>query len=362
MSNESMNRVVDAGAIPVLSSLLNSTHSDILQDCATALKNITSLGANRGILARTQPNFVDTVIRLLSTPVNANARGQAALILRNLALDADYQMEIIKLKGVPPLMQLLRSTDPTLIFNAFSCLYTLFVQPVHQPVVMEAGFMSRVIELLEYNKHPNILALTVTTLYRLASDPKNRSAIVDGGVIERYCALLPTVIMEDQTEMLATLAIIPLNKELRPRMLTAGILKVLISMTNSPYEPVQTNSALTIGSLATEGTDYRHFIAVWLEPQGGLSSFLLRFIKSPDRSFQRHSIMTLTLLLEGENSDMRRLIVGSTAIAAALFQLIKDTQAGSPDYELQQSLAVNRMNTTKESILMMIRHLTDLIK
>ncbi|KAG0262289.1 Vacuolar protein 8 [Mortierella polycephala] len=362
MSNESMNQVVDAGAIPVLSGLLNSTHSDILQDCATTLKNITSVGANRDILARTQPNFVNTVIRLLSTTVSANAQGQAALILRNLALDTDYQMEITKLKGVPPLMQLLKSTNPTLIFGAFSCLYTLFVQPIHQPAVMEAGFMSRVIELLEYDKHPNILALTVTTLYRLASESKNRSAIVDGGVIERYCALLPTVIMEDQTEMLATLAIIPLNKELKPRMLAAGLLKVLVSMTNSPHEPVQTNSALTIGSLATQGTDYRHFIAVWLDPQGGLCSFLLRFIKSPDRSFQRHSITIMIQLLEGENADMRRLILGSTTIADALFQLIKDTQAGSPNYEFQQSVAVNRMNTTKETILSMIRQLTDLIK
>jgi len=101
--DENRQQLVNAGAIPVLVSLLNSPDTDVQYYCTTALSNIavdgwclshllklhvqtSCLGANRKKLAQSEPKLVTSLVMLMDSP-SLKVQCQAALALRNLASD-----------------------------------------------------------------------------------------------------------------------------------------------------------------------------------------------------------------------------------------------------------------------------------
>lgn len=84
--DENRQQLVNAGAIPVLVSLLNSMDTDVQYYCTTALSNIAVDGANRKKLAQTEPKLVTSLVALMDSP-SLKVQCQAALALRNLASD-----------------------------------------------------------------------------------------------------------------------------------------------------------------------------------------------------------------------------------------------------------------------------------
>ena len=61
--DENRQQLVNAGAIPVLVSLLNSPDTDVQYYCATALGNIAVDGTNRKIL-QSEPKLVTSLVML----------------------------------------------------------------------------------------------------------------------------------------------------------------------------------------------------------------------------------------------------------------------------------------------------------
>lgn len=86
--DENRQQLVNAGAIPVLVSLLNSMDTDVQYYCTTALSNIAVDGANRKKLAQTEPKLVTSLVALMDSP-SLKVQCQAALALRNLASDGN---------------------------------------------------------------------------------------------------------------------------------------------------------------------------------------------------------------------------------------------------------------------------------
>jgi hypothetical protein len=70
-----------------------------------------------------------------------------------------------------------------------------------------------------------------------------------------------------------------------------GICEVLIPLTNSSSMEVQGNSAAALGNLSSKAAeDYAPFNAVWNQPEGGLHAYLVRFLGSPDQTFQHIAV------------------------------------------------------------------------
>lgn len=70
-----------------------------------------------------------------------------------------------------------------------------------------------------------------------------------------------------------------------------GICEVLIPLTNSQSLEVQGNSAAALGNLSSKAAeDYAPFNAVWNSPEGGLHAYLVRFLGSPDQTFQHIAV------------------------------------------------------------------------
>jgi hypothetical protein len=86
--DENRQQLVNAGAIPVLVSLLNSPDTDVQYYCTTALSNIAVDGTNRKKLAQSEPKLVTSLVMLMDSS-SLKVQCQAALALRNLASDGN---------------------------------------------------------------------------------------------------------------------------------------------------------------------------------------------------------------------------------------------------------------------------------
>ncbi|CAE7131982.1 unnamed protein product [Rhizoctonia solani] len=302
-SDENRKRLVNAGAIPVLVGLLNSSDTDVQYYCTTALSNISVDAANRKKLASSEPKLVQSLVALMDSP-SPKVQCQAALALRNLASDENYQLKIVKADGLQPLLRLLHSTFLPLILSSVACVRNVSIHPLNEAPIIEAGYLGPLVDLLSFEENEEVQCHAVSILRNLAAgDEKSKAQIVAVGAAQKIKELVLGVPVSVQSEMTACVAVLALSDELKPQLLEMGICEVLIPLTNSPSVEVQGNSAAALGNLASKEErssldDYSAFNDVWDKPEGGLRTYLFRFLSSPDVTFQHIAVWTIVQLLE----------------------------------------------------------------
>ncbi|KAI9316338.1 putative VAC8-vacuolar membrane protein required for the cytoplasm-to-vacuole targeting [Dichotomocladium elegans] len=308
-TQENRQQLVNAGAIPVLISLLSSPDADVQYYCTTALSNIAVDAVNRKKLAQSDSRLVQYLIALMESK-SLKVQCQAALALRNLASDEKYQLEIVRCKGLTPLLRLLKSSFLPLILSSVACIRNISIHPTNESPIIEEGFVNPLIELLSYDDNEEIQCHAISTLRNLAaSSERNKRAIVDAGAVERIRMLINQVPTSVQTEMTAAIAVLALSDELKPRLLRMKVLEVLVPLTTSQNMEVQGNSAAAIGNLSSKVKDYTPFVEVWSSPSGGLRAFLIHFLnESQDISFQHIGVWTIEQFLEGNDIQLVSLI------------------------------------------------------
>jgi vacuolar protein 8 len=308
-SDENRQQLVNAGAIPVLVSLLNSPDTDVQYYCTTALSNIAVDGANRKKLAQSEPKLVTSLVMLMDSP-SLKVQCQAALALRNLASDEKYQLEIVKADGLQSLLRLLQSTYLPLILSSAACVRNVSIHPQNESPIIESGFLQPLINLLSFKDNEEVQCHAISTLRNLAaSSEKNKKAIVKAGAVQSIKELVLEVPINVQSEMTACVAVLALSDELKGQLLEMGICEVLIPLTNSPSSEVQGNSAAALGNLSSKDgrastDDYSAFNDVWDKPDGGMHKYLHRFLTSPDATFQHIAVWTIVQLLESSDPQL----------------------------------------------------------
>jgi vacuolar protein 8 len=244
---------VNAGAIPVLVQLLSSPDVDVQYYCTTALSNIAVDASNRKRLAQTESRLVQSLVHLMdsSTP---KVQCQAALALRNLASDEKYQLEIVRAKGLPPLLRLLQSSYLPLILSAVACIRNISIHPLNESPIIDAGFLKPLVDLLGSTDNEEIQCHAISTLRNLAaSSDRNKELVLQAGAVQKCKDLVLRVPLSVQSEMTAAIAVLALSDELKPHLLNLGVFDVLIPLTNSESIEVQGNSAAALGNLSSKG-------------------------------------------------------------------------------------------------------------
>lgn len=89
---------------------------------------------------------------------------------------------------------------------------------------------------------------------------------------------------------------------------------------------VQGNSAAAIGNLSAKADDYQKFHDVWLQPEGGLHGYLVRFLESHDATFKHIAVWTIVQFLEGGDPKFTKAIKDS----ADILPLVKKLLAAEP--------------------------------
>ncbi|KAI8077787.1 putative VAC8-vacuolar membrane protein required for the cytoplasm-to-vacuole targeting [Halteromyces radiatus] len=325
-TQENRQQLVNAGAIPVLIGLLSSEDADVQYYCTTALSNIAVDANNRKKLAQSDSRLVQHLIALMDTK-SLKVQCQAALALRNLASDEKYQLEIVRCKGLPPLLRLLRSSFLPLILSSVACIRNISIHPTNESPIIDEGFVNPLIELLSYDENEEIQCHAISTLRNLAaSSERNKRAIIEAGAVERIKNLINQVPTSVQTEMTAAIAVLALSDELKQRLLGMNVLNVLVPLTSSQNMEVQGNSAAAIGNLSSKVKDYTPFVKVWSEPGGGLHDFLIHFLsESQDIAFQHIGVWTVEQFLEGGDKELISKLSQSSDIVSCIRRIASTT-------------------------------------
>ena len=353
--DENRQQLVNAGAIPVLVQLLSSPDVDVQYYCTTALSNIAVDAGNRKRLAQTESRLVQSLVNLMDSSTNRQQESpspkvqcQAALALRNLASDEKYQLEIVRAKGLPPLLRLLQSSYLPLILSAVACIRNISIHPMNESPIIEAGFLKPLVELLGSTDNEEIQCHAISTLRNLAaSSDRNKQLVLEAGAVQKCKELVLKVPLSVQSEMTAAIAVLALSDELKTHLLNLGVFDVLIPLTDSESIEVQGNSAAALGNLSSKGKhlikvhcwllltvgtvgDYAIFIKDWTEPNGGIHGYMNRFLASGDPTFQHIAIWTLLQLLESEDKKLIDLISKADDIIK-MIRDISDKELASDD-------------------------------
>ncbi|ODV92198.1 hypothetical protein CANCADRAFT_83879 [Tortispora caseinolytica NRRL Y-17796] len=322
-SDQNRQELVNAGAIPVLVSLLSSTDVDVHYYCTTALSNIAVDPANRKKLAQTEPRLVNYLIHLMDS-TSARVQCQAALALRNLASDENYQLDIVRNNGLEPLKRLLVSGYMPLVLSSVACIRNISIHPLNESPIVDAGFLKPLVELLNNSDNEEIQCHAISTLRNLAaSSERNKRAIVDAGAVETCKNLILSVPLSVQSEMTACLAVLALSEELKPLLLESGIFTVLIPLTHSVSLDVQGNSAAALGNLSSKIQVFNPFIENWESPDGGIHGYLQRFLTSQDTTFEHIAVWTMLQLLDSNDDKLKSLILNSEDLIDAVTVLAR---------------------------------------
>jgi vacuolar protein 8 len=259
-SDENRQQLVNAGAIPVLVQLLNSPDVDVQYYCTTALSNIAVDPNNRKKLAQTEPRLVHSLVQLMGSP-SRKVQCQAALALRNLASDERYQLDIVRSGGLPSLLKLLQSGYLDLILSSVACIRNISIHPSNESPIIEAGFLTPLVDLLGSMENEEIQCHAISTLRNLAaSSDKNKELVLQAGAVTKCIEMVLKVAQPVQSEMTAAIAVLALSDELKPKLLDLGVFDVLIPLTESDNVEVQGNSAAALGNLSSKGKRSIKFI------------------------------------------------------------------------------------------------------
>ncbi|KAG9089139.1 Vacuolar protein 8 [Ceratobasidium sp. 370] len=284
---ESRQYLVDAGAIPVLVGSLDSPDTDVQYYCATALSNIAIDASNRQILAADEPKLVQNLVSLLDSP-NLRVQCQAAFTLHNLAREEKYQIEIVEVNGLQPLLRLLHGTSPPAIFSSVSCVQNVSAHPLNGAPIIERDIS----DLCE-----------------------DKGQIITVGAAKKIKELVLTVPVDVQIEMIACINVLSLSE-------------------------VQGDSATALSNLSSNvkqssPDDYTAFTDVWDKPEGGLHMYLFRFLNSLDATFQHTAAWTIVQLLEPKDPQLTHHICSSPLLIPRIRHL--SASAASPPSSSSES-------------------------
>lgn len=242
----------------MLVSLLASPDVDVQYYCTTALSNIAVDSDNRKKLAKDESRLVVLLVNLMDSP-SPKVQCQAALALRNLASDERYQVDIVRAKGLAPLLKLLRSTMLPLVLSAVACIRNISIHPLNESPIIDAGFLEPLVDLLGTTDNEEIQCHAISTLRNLAaSSDKNKELVLQAGAVAKCNELVLHVPLSVQSEMTAAIAVLALSDELKPRLLDLGVFDVLIPLTRADSVEVQGNSAAALGNLSSKGKSSSH--------------------------------------------------------------------------------------------------------
>jgi len=141
--------IADAGAIPLLVTLLESNDSKTQENAVTALLNLSILDRNKTIIV--DAGALDPIIEVLRSATSMEARENAAATLFSLSVVDDYKVQIgSKPMAITALVVLLRDGTPERgKHDAATALINLAVWNANKPNIVAAGAVQILVSLLQ---------------------------------------------------------------------------------------------------------------------------------------------------------------------------------------------------------------------
>lgn len=166
--------IADAGAIPLLVSLLSSTDSRTQEHAVTALLNLSINENNKNRIV--QAGAIEKIVDVLKNG-SMEGRENAAATLFSLSVIENNKIKIGEAGAIPALIVLLREGSPRGKKDAATALFNLSIYPDNKVMAVKAGILDMLISLLK-DPSKGMVDEALAILAILASHLESRQAII----------------------------------------------------------------------------------------------------------------------------------------------------------------------------------------
>ncbi|XP_056914611.1 ankyrin and armadillo repeat-containing protein isoform X2 [Takifugu flavidus] len=186
-----------AGAIPVLVPLLQSSDSEVQFYSCSALCNIAAFQEHHSKLLSIGGHFLlKSLLTLMSSSVERNS-SQACKCLQTLSHNVAIQEQLMELDCVLPLKVLMKSSSPE---PALSLLSVLSAHPPNNFVLVSEGILDEMAPLLHHNRSsPLIVTRCCEIMASLGSSSIGQQAVLESQCLSGLLEALQSPAQSDET-------------------------------------------------------------------------------------------------------------------------------------------------------------------
>ncbi|XP_029349023.1 vacuolar protein 8-like [Echeneis naucrates] len=306
-SDWSTRILCQAGAIPVLVLLLQSSDSDVQFCSCTALCNIAAVQEHHPKLLSIGCHYLlKSLLTLLSSSVRKNAT-QACRCLQTLSKNDLIQEQLMELDCAVPLKALLKTSTVMWAEPAISLLSALSARPPNNEFFVSEGLLDEIGQLLHHHSSSSdIITHSCVIITNLCSSPMGQQAVMESLCLSGLLWAFVSPSLSDNTLLHVTSCLRHLMNwdPLRPNLsatITAEQISGLVKLSGQINNPLSYNCAAILSKL--EMTD--KVIRLLRPHYTTMLDYLLVFLKMKDVKFQQLSIVTIfNLKKDGDFSSL----------------------------------------------------------
>ncbi|KAF7258558.1 hypothetical protein EG68_03800 [Paragonimus skrjabini miyazakii] len=225
--DENKKAMLSQNICEALFPLLKSEDKVIKRNAAMVFGVLSGYSLARAHLRRL-PNYIQTFMKLFQQDEFDTTKEFALLILSNLCLEYTGINELLERKGIPPIIECLKSFDPDIQKNAVDILNLLMQDFEARPVLKSAAGISPLIELLS-SEYPIIQETTLRTFSRATQDPTIRTALRDMDALGVFVDLVGKPELNDlHVSALAVISNLLEDVECAKSLINSGGLQALL--------------------------------------------------------------------------------------------------------------------------------------
>ncbi|XP_010753475.3 vacuolar protein 8-like [Larimichthys crocea] len=337
-SDWSTRILCEAGAIPVLVLLLQSSDSKVQFHSCTALCNIAADREHHPKLLSMGGDFLlKSLLTLMSSTVQKNS-SQACRCLQTLSKNVLIQEQLMELDCVLPLKALLKTCPE----SAITLLSALSAHPPNNEVLVSEGLLDEIGQLLHrHRSSPVIITHSCKIITDLCSSCMGQQAAMESLCLSGLLCALPSPALSDEILLLVTshvhhlMAWGPVKSNLS-LTITSEQVSRLVKLSGQTQNPqLSYNSVAIICKL--EMTE--EMIQLLRPHYVAMMSYLLVFLKNKDVKFQQLGIVTIfnlkkdgdfsSLLANSELEVQLRKVHAQTEETRRLLQMIQPLSPSS---------------------------------
>ncbi|XP_072221776.1 uncharacterized protein [Leuresthes tenuis] len=298
-SDWSTRILCQAGAIPVLVLLLQSSDSEVQFYSCTALCSIATIQEHHPKLLSIGSHYLaKSLLTLMSSSVQKNS-AQACRCLQILSKNVLVQEQLMELNCVLPLKALLKTSTPMWIESALTLLSTLSAHPPNNDILVNEGFLEEIgLLLLNHRSTSVIIAHSCKIITDLCGSCMDEKAVMESLCLSGLLQALLSPSLSDETLLHVTSCL--------HHLMTWDLLRTELSATVTPEQVSRlvklaeqmgsSQLAYNCAAIISKFEMAEEFVQLLRPHYITMSKYLLLFLKNEDVKFQQFGIDAIVKL------------------------------------------------------------------
>ncbi|XP_078134169.1 uncharacterized protein LOC144535515 isoform X2 [Sander vitreus] len=345
-SDWSTRILCQAGAIPVLILLLQSSDSEVQFYSCTALCNIAAVQKHHPKLLSIGGHFLlKSLLTLMSSSVQKNST-QACRCLKTLSKNVLIQEQLMELDCVLPLKALLKTSSPVWTESAITLLSALSAHPPNnfQDVLVNEGLLDEIGQLLHHHTSSSVIIThSCKIITDLCSSSIGQQAVMESLCLSGLLRALLSQSLSDDTVLHVTSCLRHLTTWDPPNSnmsltITSEQASRLVKLSGQIQNPrLSYNSAAIISKLEMTG----EMVQLLRPHYTTMVQYLLVFLQNKDVKFQQLGIATIfNLKKDGDFSSL----LANSELEAQLWKVRVQTEETRRLLQMIQPLSPSSVN------------------